>query len=379
MRFADIIGNREAIEKLTAMADSGKLPHALLLHGPAGSGKTRLARAFIQYINCTNRTDGDSCGHCPACIQTSKLNNPDVHYIFPIVKNAKHPKAISDEYIGEWKDFIEKNPYMPYEGWLEAIEAGNSQPMIYKTESEEIIRVSSLSSYGSGYKIFMIWLPEKMNAEAANKLLKVIEEPFSDTLFIMVSNNSGALLPTIQSRVQGVNINRLSDEEITRYICSLGKNYEEAAMLAKIARGNMNMAAILASTEGELTEFSELFRGVMRAAYSRMMPALRDFADTFASSGREKSLRLLSYFARMIRESFISNLHCSALEAMTPDEDKFVERFGPFINAANVEEILAEIDRAYEDISRNGNQKIVWFDFLIQLTRLIRTKGMGKQ
>lgn len=377
MQFKDIIGHRETIEKLKAMADSGKLPHALMLYGPAGTGKTRIARAFIQYLNCSNRTGGDSCGKCPGCLQTAKLNNPDIHYAYPIVKNTKTaPQGLAEERADVWKSFIEEHTYMPYELWLEAIDAGNSQPLIYKTESEEILRLSALSAYGSGYKIFMMWLPEKMNADAANRLLKVIEEPHPDTIFLMVSNNAGALLPTIRSRVQGIEVGRLPESDIAEYICSLGKSYEEAEVLAKIAKGNMNTASLLAEHGSEIAEFRQAFIGVMRAAYARKMPELKEYADNFAGYGREKSIRLLEYFARIIRESFISNLHCDALEAMTPEEAQFVSKFGPFINSANIEEIARETDRAREDISRNGNQKIVWFDFLVQLTRLIRTKGM---
>ena len=378
MRFSDIIGHRNQIHNLMAMADSGRLPHAILLHGPSGVGKTAAALAFIQYLNCSDRKDGDSCGRCPSCVQTGKLNNPDIHYIFPVIKNAKHPKGLSDEYADEWKEFLDKHPYMPFEEWLDAIDAGNSQAIINKSESEEILRTSSLSTYGNGRKIYLVWLPEKMNVEAANKLLKVIEEPHSDTLFILVSNNPGVILPTIRSRVQGIEFNRLPDEEVTGYICTQGKTYEQAASLAKIAKGNMNRAIQLTAREGELTDFNNDFIGVMRSAYARKMESLRDYADKFAGYGREKSGRLLDYFARMTRESFISNLQCKALESMTLEEEGFVARFGPFINAANVEEILEQIDRAREDISRNANQKIVWFDFLIELTRLIRTKGMGK-
>lgn len=379
MQFQEIIGHKEAIRKLVTMADTRKLPHALLLYGPSGIGKTLVARAFLQYLNCTARSGGDSCGRCPACLQTAKHNNPDVHYIFPIIKNAKHPKGLSEEYADAWKDFIAGHPYMPYEKWLDAIEAGNSQPLIYKTESEEILRISSLSSYGNGYKVFLIWLPEKMNPEAANKLLKVIEEPHPDTLFLLVSDNAGSILPTIRSRVQGIELSRLSDEDIAEYICSLGKSYEEAMGLARIAKGNMNSASMLANLGSELSDFREAFMGVMRAAYARKMGDLRDFSETFASFGREKAIRLLDYFARMVRESFISNLKFPDIESATPDEGKFMIKFGPFINEANVEEICMEIDRAREDISRNANQKIVWFDFLIQLTRLIRTKGIKTQ
>lgn len=379
MDFKSIIGHRKEIAKLVAMAESGRMPHALLLHGPSGVGKMQVALALVAYLYCRARTGGDSCGRCPACVQAAALNNPDVHFVYPIVKKSSPSRSHSSDYAEEWKEFVAGNPYMPPEGWLEAMDAGNSRPMIHASESEEILRLSSLSAYGDGYKVFVVWQPEKMNPDAANRLLKVIEEPFSDTLFILVSNSPGEILPTIRSRLQAVEFRPLPDDEVAAYITRRGRTYEEAIALARIASGNMNRASALADSGGETAEFREAFMGVMRAAYARKMPELKAFADGFAAMGREKSLRLLDYFARMVRESFISNLHCGKLESMVPEERRFVDRFGPFVNAANVEEIIGEIDRTREDISRNANQKIVFFDFLIELTRLIRTKGSNSK
>lgn len=376
MKFADITGHKEAIGKLKGMVDSGKLPHALLLHGPVGVGKGRVALALLQYIYCESRTGGDSCGKCPACLQSQKLNNPDIHYVFPIVKKDK--LLISADYIEEWKEFLKISPYFSQEIWLDVINAGNSRPMIHVTESEEMLRVANLSAYGSGYKAFMVWLPEKMNAEAANRLLKLIEEPFEDTLFIFISNNPGEILPTVRSRLQGVEFKALTDMEVTTSLELKGVAHDEALSAAHISAGNMNKALALVSEEGETKEFISGFISVMRGAYSRNMPELRRLADLFAGYGREKSLRLLDYFGRMVRESFISNLKTQGLTAMMPEEQAFVAKFGPFVNAANVEEISRQIDRAREDISRNANQKIVWFDFMIEITRLIRLSNPGK-
>lgn len=375
MQFKEIVGHKQEIEKLVNMADSGKVPHAMLFHGPSGIGKTAAARAFIQYINCDNPSGGDSCGKCAACLQTSKLNNPDVHYTFPIVKNGSSDLKLSEEYSEEWAGYLKEYPYMWPEKWNEAIKAGNSQPIIYVSESAEIMRLSSLSAYGKGYKIFLIWQPEKLQPAAANKLLKIIEEPFSDTIFIFISNNPGGIMPTIRSRLQGIEFRRLPEEEILKYLSLNGKSGDEALSIARIARGDMNKASMLMQSAGEYQEFALMFISVMRACYARKMPELRDYAEKFAGYGREKSMRLLDYFARMLRESFISNLSCDKLEAMTTGEKNFVARFGPFINAANIEEMVKETDRAREDISRNANQKIVWFDYMIELTRLIRTKN----
>lgn len=372
MKFSDIIGHEKAKERLRAAVDSARLPHAILLHGPSGVGKTRLARALAQYVNCTGRAGGDSCGQCPACRQTEALNNPDIHYIYPVVKKPSTDKPVSTDFSDEWKKMLEQHSYMPMEAWLDLLDAGNSQPQIYVYESQEIIRTASLSAFGSKYKIFLIWLPEKMNIDTANKLLKAIEEPYGDTLFILVSNNPGAIIPTINSRLQKIELEPLPSSDIVDFLVSKGKTFEEASSLARIAGGNMNKASALAERGGETDEFPSLFIDVMRCCYARKITNLRNHADNFASFGREKSLRLLLYFSRMIRESFISNLRIPALSAMTENEESFVAKFGPFINAANTELLMKEIDDAYNDIMRNANQKIVWFDLFLTLTRLIR-------
>lgn len=371
MRFSEVIGHEEAKTRLRTAADTGRIPHAILLHGPSGIGKTRLARAFAQYINCTDRREGDSCGKCPACIQTASLNNPDVHYVYPIL-NKRSSSPLSSDYAEEWKEMLKQYSYMSPEQWQIMIDAGNSQPQIYVDESAEIIRISSLSTYGARYKIFIVWLPEKMNVSTANKLLKVIEEPFEDTLFIFVSNNPGAIIPTINSRLQHVELNPLPSSEIIDFLVGKGKSYEEAEALAKIARGNMNLASQLAERGNENEEFANIFIEVMRAAYSRNVTAMRTYADNFAAFGREKSMRLLIYFNRMLRESFISNFKMPVLNAMTPAESTFVGKFGPFINADNIERLSAAVDDAYTDVSRNANQKIVWFDLMLIITQLIR-------
>ena len=356
------------------MVDGGKIPHALMLHGAPGSGKTMLARALIQYINCTDRRDGDSCGVCTACKTTARLNNPDVRYVYPIVKKGLE-KPVSTDYFTEWTEMLRDHPYMSTESWMEILGAGNSQPAIYIYECDEIIRISNLSAYGNGYKIFMVWLPEKMNIEASNRLLKIIEEPYDDTLFIFVSNNPENLLPTISSRLQQIAVSDLPDEEIIKYFVSKEKPYEEALALAKIAGGNMNLAISLADENSETEEFSSLFMDLMRNCYARNLTALRSQAEKLAAGGREKSMRFLTYFSRMLRESFISNLKISALSSMTPKESAFTVKFGPFINEGNVEAMMQAADSAYTDISRNGNQKIIWFDFFLIIMEKLRGGG----
>ena len=224
------------------MADSGRVPHALMLGGMPGIGKMRLARAFAQYLHCQARVDGDSCGRCPSCIQHQTLNNPDLHFAYPIVKIDSKPTLCSD-WAPQWREMLEQWSYMPPERWNELMNVGASQPRIFVTESEEIINRATLSAYKEKLKIFIIWLPELMQNETANKLLKIIEEPFSDTVFILVSNNDAAVLPTISSRTRRLNMLPLPEDEIASWLCEQrGLDSREALATARRAGGSISKA-----------------------------------------------------------------------------------------------------------------------------------------
>ena len=372
MRFADIIGNHEAINALRSMVDSNKIPHAILLSGPGGIGKMATARAFAAYINCPDRADGDSCGVCPACRRIADNNNPDLHYVFPIVRRKTLNKLSAADYTEEWNRMLEESPYMDPAKWLELIDAENSQPQIAVEESNVISATASMSAFADKYKIFIIWLPERLGPEAANKLLKLIEEPFEDTLFICVSNDAGSILPTIYSRLRRIDMTRPSDKEVEQALVAKGVSPMAASTYARLADGSLLKAFSLLENAGETDEFFGYFKSAMRDSYSRKGDSLRLLAENLASLGREKSLRPLDYFSRMTRENFRANLCVPPLNVMTTEETEFSTRFAPFINAKNVEAICREIDAARTDISRNANAKLVWFDFLLRLMMLIR-------
>lgn len=371
MKFSDIAGHKETIDALRSTVDSGRIPHAILLSGISGIGKFRLARAFAQYVHCRHRHDGDSCGVCPSCLQHQKHNNPDIHFIYPVVK--RDGAQVSTDFIDQWKTMLSEWSYMPPEKWNEIIQAGNSQPAIFVNESEDIISRVSLSAYQENYKIFLIWLPEKLRPEAANKLLKVIEEPFEDTLFILVSNDDSRLLPTIFSRTQRFNMRPLADSDISDHLMlNRGIDPAIAEAAARIAEGSMGKAEQLACHPDEIMEFSALFKETMRMAYALKARELRIISESCASMGREKLIRFLSYCSRMIRENFIYNMKMPQISLMTPDEESFSIRFSPFIHEGNVEGLDSEIARASADIERNANAKIVMFDLLLLLSQWVR-------
>lgn len=371
MKFSDIVGHEEGKATLRKMADTGKIPHAILFSGQSGIGKFRLARAFAQYVHCKNPQNGDSCGKCPSCLQHQSLNNPDLHFVYPIVK--KDGAIISKDVIDIWKEFITANSYMQPERWNDSLNAGNSQPVIYVNESEEIISKATLSAYQENFKIFLIWLPEKLRVEAANKLLKIIEEPFEDTLFLLVSNDDSKIIPTIYSRTFLLNLKPLALDDIVGFLNkSAGDNPVLSGEAARLAEGSLAKAEEVAKFPDEMILFADTFMDIMRMAYAVKLKNLKQNADNIASWGREKIIRFLNYTARMIRENYILNLSNPDLSLMTNKEREFSIKFSPFIHDANVESMLYEISRAASDIERNGNAKIVLFDMMLFITRLIK-------
>lgn len=375
MRFADIAGHNNVKEHLRTLVDSDRVPHALLLSGPEGTGKLALARALAQYMHCVSPVNGDSCGRCPSCVQHASLNNADMHFVYPIVKSKQKHQLVSTDMADAWRNFLSCGNYASWQRWLDIIDAGNSRPGIYVEESAEILRKLNISNFSARYKVMVVWLPEKLQGEAANKLLKIIEEPFDDTKLIFVSNDPASILPTILSRLQRVAVTRLSDDEIAAILVDTrGVDPQAAVQLAYISDGNACTALDAVETAGEFDEFMELFQDIMRKAYMRDVKALRDNGDTVAAMGREKSLRFLAYCARMVRENFIYNLGRQDLVRLTGAEARFSSRFAPFINAANADDMMRLFDEAAADISRNANAKIVMFDTLLHLIVLILRK-----
>lgn len=372
MKFSDIAGHSDVIASLREVADTSKIPHAILLSGISGIGKMRLARAFAQYVHCKNHVNGDSCGVCPSCLQHQKFNNPDIHFSYPIVKKDK--ALISTDFIEEWKEMLRDWGYMPPEKWNELINAGNSQPAIFVNESEDIISKASLSAYQENYKIFIMWLPEKMRPEAANKLLKIIEEPFEDTIFILVSNDDSKVLPTIYSRAQRFNLRPLSQDDISSHLAeNFGIDPQTASAASRISEGSIGKAEELACHPDEILEFSSLFKEIMRMGYALNARRLKQLSETCAAMGREKLLRFLSYSGRMVRENFIYNMRMPQISLLTPEEEEFSYKFAPFIHEGNVETLSEEISRAAADVERNANAKIAMFDLMLLLSQGVRT------
>lgn len=371
MKFSDIIGNRQAIARLRNMVDNDRMPHALLLHGHAGIPKLALARATAQYIHCTHRHNGEPCGECPSCLQHQNFNHADTFFSFPIVKKNENPT--SDDFIDEWRDFLREDIVEDYQEWVKKLNKDNAQPLIYGSESDKIIRNMSFAAYTAKYKVLIQWLPEKMNEACANKLLKLIEEPSADCIFILVSNDAQAILPTIFSRTQRVELKKTSTQEIAQYIAHrYNIDMQDAMAVAAPADGNVVQAKNNMQLDSESRKFHANFVQLMRLAYMRDLKSLKDWSEMIADYKREKTRRFLAYCTRMVRENFIYNLHCPTLNYETQEEEAFSKNFAPFINENNVERMLEQFDHAETDIKMNGNAKIVLFDMAIKITILIK-------
>lgn len=376
MFFRDVTEQKEVVRQLVTDADRGTVPHALLFRGQEGTGKMQTALAFARYLLCNHPTEGDACGHCPSCVKMNKLIHPDLHFVFPLVNRSKTSgrKTVCDDEMGRWREFLLRHVYFGYDEWLEALEAGNQQAMIYTEESDEVIRKLQLTSSQGGYKVIIIWKPEKMHIACANKLLKLLEEPSPQTVFILVSDNPEQIIGTIISRTQSVVFPPLSEEVIARKL--QGSEYmlggKQAAEIAHLSGGSWLKALQTLRIDDSSQEYLSLFMQMMRLAYGRKLRELKLLSEDIAAQGREWHKNFLSYCQRMVRENFINNLRCPELTYMTPEEKTFSSRFSPFVNEKNIEGISFEIAECQKHIEQNVNAKMVFMDFVLKLIILIK-------
>lgn len=375
MKFADIPGNTHAVDHLRRMVDEDRLPHAIVIEGPAGTGKLMMARALAQYIHCENPTaDGDSCGTCASCIQHQHHSHVDLHFTFPMLKcgSKKAEDTESNDWIVEWREFLDESPYADMETWRSKLGDSNGQPVIYKAEADALRRSLSFTPRASRHKIALIWLPERMNETSANKLLKLIEEPFPDTRIIMVSDKPDLILPTIYSRLQRVALRRLPDAAVVDALRDARPEMTDAdaRAVAHVAEGNVNLALKLTGVAGG--ENLQRFILLMRTAYRKDIAALRRWALDMNTIGREAQIEFLHYCSRMFRENFIANIGNPAINYMTVDEASFSRNFSRFITSANVIRLIDETDRAARDIAANSAARIVLFDLAVKIVLLIK-------
>lgn len=365
MDFRDIIGQQEMAKRLTQLADENRLPHALMLCGGDGIGKMALAIALASYIlgKGTYKMNG--------------VRHPDLHFSFPTIKLKKwnsEYKPVSDDFIEQWYGMLDGGPYFSLAQWMDAMKAEKQQAVITVGEANDLIKKLTMKSNQGGWKISIIWLPERMNLECANKMLKLIEEPPAQTLFIMVCREPERLLETIRSRVQRFDIkpiDRESMEEALRERRMLSP--EDAVRVARLAGGNWLAAQEELNAGNENRLFFDYFVTLMRKAYMRDLRDLKRWSENVAGMGREEQKRMLTYFLRMAREAFVYNFGNEELSYMTKEEEQFCQKFARFVNEGNILGFQELYQTALRDIGQNANAKMVFFDITMKVAVLLHT------
>ena len=315
MYFKDIIGQEEVKERLRQSTRTGIVPHAQLFTEQGGAGAFPLALAYARYLNCTNRTETDACGRCPSCLKYDELAHPDLHFVFPIVAKKEKKKEVCDDYLSEWRGFLKEHPYFNMDEWLDYIEAGNSQAIIYSKESDEIIHKLSLKIYEAEYRILMVWLPEKLHPTCANKLLKIIEEPPMKTVILMVSETPDLILGTIQSRAQRIHIRPIETDAIMNAMVSrFGLSPDDAKHVAHLSSGSFIKAMEAISLGEENKFFLEQFKAMMRNSWARNVKGMKVIKMELGepdASGRRSPVEILGSEYEIEADTVIMSLGTS--------------------------------------------------------------------
>ena len=380
MLFKEVLGQEKLKELLMHSVREGRVPHAQLFLGSKGSANLALALAFAQYVACNNKQQDDSCGTCPSCLKHLKFVHPDLHFVFPVATTSNvKTKPISKNFLSEWRDLLDENPYFSVFDWLKHIGVDNKQGLISVEESAHILKDLSLKPYESETKMMLIWMPEKMNVQAANKLLKIIEEPPQKTLFLLVAESTENMLSTVLSRTQLIKVPRHSDEDLENYLMNQGVEQSKVKMISALVEGNINEALQLADYVEDAEQNSLSFVKWMRLCFSALqvkdIDKLVQWSEKMAKTGRENQKSFLLYASNVMRDALLKNYGVETMMKMNlGGQDFTMEKFAPFIHAGNCMEIISELNMAQLHIERNANPKILFLDTSFKIARLLHKK-----
>ena len=375
MLFQNIIGQNDVKERLLYSVKNARVSHAQLFLGHEGAGALPLAIAFAQLLLCKDKKENDSCGTCPSCIKSEKLIHPDIHFVYPIAQQKE--TSVSTDVSKEWRETVLENPYFNLSDWFSHLSAENKQPSIGVKESAEILRKLSLTTYEGEFKILILWLPEKMNIAAANKLLKILEEPPDKTIFILVSENEEALLRTIVSRTQLIKVNRIKDDEIKNALIQQHQvNVSDALRISFLADGDYNKAMKLIAEKQDDIFYLHQFREWMRMCFKVDIVTVIRWVEEIANAkvGREKQKEFLSYGLGILRECLIILYGDKNLLRVEAEELDFVQKFSTRLNGTICKELSEEFNQAAIHIERNGNGKIIFTDLSLKCMQIVRQK-----
>ncbi len=381
MQFSKVIGQQEAKQRLGTLIDEQRIPHALMFTGAEGCGKMAMALALASFL-LGERWNGKSLLQTQGQISNSeamlaKWGHPDLLFSYPVIKpknSGGDHKTTSDDYAEQWRQMLADGPYFSMDQWMTMMDAEKQQAIIYEAESDRLAHKLNMKSSMGGYKVSLIWLPERMNQTCANKLLKLLEEPPQMTVFLLVSERPELLLETIRSRVQVFHMRQTSDDDIQQALIEQrGLEAGDARRIARTAAGNWLNALKEIDAGNEKHQFFEMFVTLMRNAYARNVKELKKWSDTAATLGREKQRRLLTYMLHMVRENFMYNFHNPDICYMTHDEEQFAKKFSSFINERNVVAMQMYLQRMIRDIGQNANAKIQFFNMTLEMVIYLRS------
>lgn len=378
MRFAEIHNHEALKQQLAAVIDADKISHAQLFYGKEGGAAVPMALAYVQYLYCENKSNGDACGVCSSCVKNQNMAHPDVHFSFPylLVDSGSKP-ALSTDYMAIWKEFIqEKKGIITQELWREKAGFDNKKAAIGTAESENIAKKLSLKSFEGGYKTLIMWLPELMNESASNKLLKLIEEPPAKTLFVLITEHPDGIIQTIRSRTQMLTIPNYQSQEVAKLLLkNTNVTEEEAQSIANVSEGNLAYAFKLASGDEENIHF-ELFKQWMRLCYQKDISAIIDWVDELATLGREQHKAFIKYALHFVRNAMMTNYMGDKLVHLNGEELSFNQKFAPFIHHNNAIAFYEELSQVYYNLERNASPKPLLLDLSIKVNYLIhKEKG----
>ncbi|MES2387414.1 MAG: DNA polymerase III subunit delta [Bacteroidota bacterium] len=374
MQFSQVPGYTEVKKALINAAQTGSTAHAMLFAGAEGTPALQLALAEAAYLNCTDRTDTDSCGICPGCSKTSKLVHPDLHLAFPTATNKTvTEKPVSEKFLPQFRNFVKEFPYGNAQDWAAFFGAENKQLNISVEESRNIIRGLSMKAFESEYKVMLLWLPELMNLQAANALLKMLEEPSAKTIFLLVSNDINRLMATIISRTQIFTLPPYTNNEMVALMRARGADEKNAARIARLSEGNVREALRLEADEG--ADSFPLFTRWMRTCFSRRFAELGELSDEFTKLGREGQKTMLHYTSTMIREALIWRMGVPELVRLPEEEAVFIEKFSPFVSMHNADDLYSLLNDAIFHIERNASARILFFDLSLKIGASLNSRA----
>ena len=379
MRFAQVIGQQSVKDALAEMVRQNRLSHALLFLGREGSGALPLALAFAQYVVCERREAtgaGDSCGECPACLKSTRLVHPDIHFSYPVIPKKAGDKPVSSDYGSEWREFMGQYPYGNAYDWLQFIGAENKQGNITAQECNEIIHKLSLKSFESGYKILLLWMPEYLGNEG-NKLLKLIEEPPPDTLFLLVAENESLILQTILSRTQLIKIPLPETADIANALVERsGLAEEQARQIAVLSEGNYHEALQLVRHADD--DWQGVLRDWLNAVLKVGPIAQVKWIEEISKSGRERQKQFLRYFNHLLEQAVRMRYLDPAQMPIPEAERDMALRLNKIADIGQQRAIIEELDNAAYYIERNAHAKMLFHALTIKLYHILAEKKVAE-